>query len=58
MRKRSIIKEYGLEKGLQENVYWGVVTIKEIMNKDLRTYTSINLADLQVQTSKLSKLDK
>ena len=58
MRKRSIIKEYGLEKGLQENAYWGVVTIKEIMNKDLRTYTSINLADLQVQTSKLSKLDK
>ena len=46
-KKESVVKKYGLERGLPENVcYRGVVALKEIMNKDLRTYTNI-LADLQ-----------
>ena len=46
-KKESVVKKYGLERGLQENVCQrGVVTLKEIMNKDLRTHINI-LADLQ-----------
>ena len=46
-KKESVVKKYGLERGLQENVcYKGVVAFKEIMNKDRRTYINI-LADLQ-----------
>ena len=38
--KEGVAKMYDLERGLQESVCWrGVVTLKEIMNKDLRTYT-------------------
>ena len=38
--KEGVAKKYGLERGLQGGVCWrGVVTLKEIMNKDLRTYT-------------------
>ena len=52
-KKESIVKKYGLARGLQKNVCWRVVaTLREIINKDLRTCITI------LATSKLSKLDK
>ena len=46
-KKESVVKKYGLERGLQENVCRrGIVTLKGIINKDLRTYINI-LEDLQ-----------
>ena len=46
-KKESVVKKYGLERGLQENVCRrGIVILKGIMNKDLRTYINI-LEDLQ-----------
>ena len=38
--QEGVAKKYGVERGLQESVWWrGVVTLKDIMNKDLCTYT-------------------
>ena len=54
-KKRVLLKKYGLEIGLQKIVRWrGVLTLKDIMNKDLRRYT----LTFVLHTSKLSELEK